>query len=74
MKASTKDSHTLEEQQVVDMTKQLEQMRATLDRSREEVNQLKAARPKLRFIGPWTKQPWEVLSLRKRLKTVEEVV
>ena len=39
---------------------------------RSKNRQLQEGRPKVKFIGPWTKQPWEVLSLRGRLRAVEE--
>ena len=57
--------------QVTELTQQLEKMRKSLDANRDQVQQLKENRPKVRFIGPWTRQPWEVLSLRGRLRAVE---
>ena len=47
-------------------------MKDTLGVNRNHIQLLNAGRPKVNFCYKWTKQPWEVLSLRGRLRTVEE--
>ena len=67
----TKELEPDYKRQVTELTQQLEKMKKSLDANRDRVQQLKENRPKVRFIGPWTKQSWEVLSLRGRLRAVE---
>ena len=49
-------------------------MRTSLDHARLSKARLEKARPLLKFIGFNTREPWEMLSLRERLKTVEEAL
>ena len=52
------------------MIKLLNDMRSTLDVSREQIQQMKRTRPTLLFRG-YVDEPWEKLSLRERLKMVD---
>ena len=59
---------------VDDLLDKLEEMRGSLDKARQRKDHLEKARPLLKFIGYNIREPWEMLSLRERLKTVEEAL
>ena len=61
----------LKNQQYEQMGHDLEQMRQALDVSRAKNRKLLGKRPTLKFIGFQNDEPWEMISLRERLKTVE---